>query len=105
MKVLLVDDDRFVIEALKRGIDWNALGISDVFTAFDIINARMILKSEHIDLLLSDIDMPHGSGLELLSGRGTRVLIYRPYFLRTMLISHTLRRLLSLRAFITSLNL
>ena len=68
MKVLLVDDDRFVIEALKRGIDWNALGISDVFTAFDIINARMILKSEHIDLLLSDIDMPHGSGLELLSG-------------------------------------
>lgn len=68
MNVLLVDDDRFVIEALKRGIDWISLGITGVFTAFDITGARRVIRNEQIDLLLSDIDMPHGSGLELLAG-------------------------------------
>ena len=67
MNVLLVDDDRFVIAALQKGIAWESLGINKVFTAGEINQAKEIMASEKIDLLLSDIDMPHGSGLELLS--------------------------------------
>ena len=66
MNVLLVDDDRFVIAALQKGIDWKSLGITGVFTAHDIQKAQEILSTCSIDLLLSDIDMPHGSGLDLL---------------------------------------
>ncbi len=67
MNVLLVDDDRFVIAALKKGIDWEALGITNIFTANNINLAKEIIQNERIDLLLSDIDMPHGSGLDLLT--------------------------------------
>ncbi|MCR5670332.1 MAG: response regulator [Butyrivibrio sp.] len=66
MNVLLVDDDRFVIAALKKEIDWESLGITGVFTANNISSAKEIMQSEKIDLLLSDIDMPHGTGLDLL---------------------------------------
>ncbi len=66
MNILLVDDDRFVIAALEKNIDWNSLGITGVFTANDIKKAQEIMAENSIDLLLSDIDMPHGSGLELL---------------------------------------
>ena len=67
MNVLLVDDDRFVIAALQKGIVWESLGITGVFTAGEINSAKEIMAKEKIDLLLSDIDMPHGTGLELLS--------------------------------------
>ncbi|MCR5341984.1 MULTISPECIES: response regulator transcription factor [unclassified Butyrivibrio] len=67
MQVLLVDDDRFVIAALQKGIAWESLGITGVFTANNINTAKEIMQDNKIDLLLSDIDMPHGSGLDLLS--------------------------------------
>lgn len=66
MNVLIVDDDRFVVAALKKGLGWNSLGFTDVYTAYDIDEAENIIISRHIDLLLSDIDMPHGSGIDLL---------------------------------------
>ncbi|SEM31116.1 MULTISPECIES: response regulator transcription factor [unclassified Butyrivibrio] len=67
MQVLLVDDDRFVIAALQKGIAWESLGITEVFTAGNINTAKEIMANNNIDLLLSDIDMPHGSGLDLLN--------------------------------------
>lgn len=67
MNVLLVDDDRFVIAALQKGIAWESLGFTEVFTAGEINSAKEIINSNKIDLLLSDIDMPHGTGLDLLS--------------------------------------
>ncbi|MBO4807520.1 MAG: helix-turn-helix domain-containing protein [Lachnospiraceae bacterium] len=66
MNILIVDDDRFVVAALEKNIDWESLGITGVYSAYDIQGAQSILSSKHIDLLLSDIDMPHGSGLDLL---------------------------------------
>lgn len=67
MQVLLVDDDRLVIAALQKGIAWDSLGITEVFTASNINSAKEIMENNNIDLLLSDIDMPHGSGLDLLN--------------------------------------
>ena len=67
MNVLLVDDDRFVIAALMKCIHWKELGFDQVFTAYNITEARTIIEQNTIDLLLSDIDMPNGSGLDLLS--------------------------------------
>lgn len=67
MNVLLVDDDRFVIAALTQKIDWASLMIDRVYTAFNIRQARKILVENPIDILISDIEMPQGSGLELLA--------------------------------------
>ncbi len=66
MNILLVDDDRFVIAALEKNIGWESLGITTVFTANDIRKAQEIISTHRVDILLSDIDMPHGSGLDLL---------------------------------------
>lgn len=66
MNVLLVDDDRFVVAALKKGINWESLGFDNIYMAYDMESAKSVMLSNSINLLLSDIDMPHGNGLELL---------------------------------------
>ena len=67
MNVLLVDDDRFVVAALERKIDWSSLSVSAVYTASQIQQAKKILESHSIDICVCDIEMPGGSGLDLLS--------------------------------------
>ena len=34
MKLLLVDDERYVIESIKKNICWERTGISEIYTAF-----------------------------------------------------------------------
>ncbi|MBM7568885.1 response regulator [Paenibacillus sacheonensis] len=67
MNVLLVDDDYFVVTALEKKIDWASLDIENVHTANNVAQAREILKHHDIQILVSDIEMPQGSGLELLA--------------------------------------
>lgn len=67
MNALLVDDDYFVVTALEKKIDWPALGIESVFTANNVAQAREILEQSPVHILVSDIEMPQGSGLELLA--------------------------------------
>lgn len=66
MKVLLVDDDRFVLNVLEQTIAWDKLGFTDVLQAANMHQAQALLKSTPIDLVISDIEMPQGSGLDLL---------------------------------------
>ncbi|GAB2532195.1 response regulator transcription factor [Gracilibacillus alcaliphilus] len=67
MNVLIVDDDRFVISALQQKMKWDRLGIRNVYPAYNIHQAKEILEEYTIDILVSDIEMPRGSGLELLA--------------------------------------
>lgn len=67
MNVLIVDDDRFIIGALEKKIPWETLEIENVFTALNMKQAQSIIKEHSINLLISDIEMPQGSGLQLLS--------------------------------------
>ncbi|WP_225046858.1 response regulator [Lacticaseibacillus kribbianus] len=66
MIVLLVDDDRFVINVLKQTIDWPALGFTTVLAAANMRQAQAQLQANSVDLVISDIEMPQGSGLDLL---------------------------------------
>ena len=67
MNILLVDDDRFIIEALREKIRWDRLKINNVYAANSLSQAQAIIKENPIHLMISDIEMPLGSVLELLS--------------------------------------
>ena len=62
-KILVVDDDTAVRELLVEGLD--TFGYPSV-SASDIDEAFATVKREPIGLVLSDIDMPGGDGLQLL---------------------------------------
>ncbi len=65
--VLLVDDESMVLDSLRREIDWAEFGIDKVLTAVDANAAADILDSQRVDLLITDICMPHMSGLDLIA--------------------------------------
>lgn len=66
ISLLIVDDDKLLVEKLEETVAWRDIGISMVFTANNIRQAQQLLEKFPIQLLLCDIDMPQGSGLELL---------------------------------------
>lgn len=66
MEVLVIDDQMNVIEGIRRGIDWELLHISQVYEATNIQDAKEIIRSHHIQIMVCDIEMPMGNGIELL---------------------------------------
>ncbi|MCD7833752.1 MAG: response regulator [Lachnospiraceae bacterium] len=67
ISILIVDDDRLLVEKMKNTVDWEGLNISAVLTAYNIRQAEDILNACPVQILLCDVDMPQGSGLELLA--------------------------------------
>ena len=65
MNVLLVDDQKAIVDSLKRGIRWERLDVSQVFTACSAKEAKLILRNFVIDVLVTDIEMPEEDGLSL----------------------------------------
>ena len=65
MRLLLVDDQREITESLRKSIDWAKIGIDEVCTAVSAKEAKLIMVNVEIDILLTDIEMPGESGLEL----------------------------------------
>ena len=65
--LLIVDDENYVIEDIKNSFRWNEIGISDVFAACNVFQAQQVFMQHDISILLCDIEMPGGNGLELLS--------------------------------------
>jgi len=66
MNILIVDDEFYIVKGIVKNIDWNRMGIDTVFTAYGMKQAQSIFLKEQIDILLSDIEMPKGSGLDLI---------------------------------------
>lgn len=64
--VLLVDDEVVAVNALKRRVKWKDYGIDRIFESNSMQQAIKVLEMEEIDIVLCDIEMPEGSGLDLL---------------------------------------
>lgn len=65
-QLLIVDDESFVRQGLSQYVDWKALGYTVAGTA-DSKEASLRFLEEHpVDVILTDIRMPDGTGLELL---------------------------------------
>ena len=66
MKVMLVDDEPFIMQGLEVLIDWNALGYEIVKMASNGGEAYEYLQDVQVDMIISDVSMPVMTGLELL---------------------------------------
>lgn len=66
-KVIIVDDEMLAVEGVKCAINWEKLRVSSVFTAYNIRQAKEVFEKENIDVLLCDIEMPQGNGIEMLT--------------------------------------
>lgn len=66
MNLLIVDDELYVVRAIRSKIDWKKIGIDEVFVAFNTQKAREIFLNETVDIIITDIEMPMENGLELM---------------------------------------
>ena len=67
ISLLFVDDDVLFVERTTRAVHIDAIGIDTVLTAHSMLQALEIMEKAPVDILLADIEMPQGSGLELLT--------------------------------------
>ena len=68
MKILFVDDNKYVVEALKKKLNWKAYGIDEVFGCCSVEEAETLFEEHEIDFLFTDIEMPEQDGFDLISG-------------------------------------
>jgi two-component system, response regulator YesN len=66
MVILIVDDQTNVVSGIISGIDWVKIGVSKVLKAYNAHEAKDILQSQPVDIMLCDIEMPVEDGLSLL---------------------------------------
>ena len=66
MKVLLVDDEPFIVQGLSVLIDWQKEGYEIAATASNGKEALNYLRGHKVDVIIADIKMPVMTGLELL---------------------------------------
>lgn len=62
---MIVDDEIVAVRSMKKRVDWEKFGIGKVYEANSMKQAIDIFRETDIDILLCDIEMPGGSGLEL----------------------------------------
>lgn len=63
-KLLIVDDEPWILEGLKCQLDWEALGFS-IITCRNGMEAADMIEKEHPSIVITDIRMPKMDGLEL----------------------------------------
>ncbi len=64
-KIMLVDDEEEVREAIAKKVDWASLGFEVVSTAANGEEALEFADSHEVDVVLTDIKMPFMDGLTL----------------------------------------
>ena len=64
-KILIVDDDASARRGIEHCVAWEALGAEVFSLCKNGMEALEILKKDHIDVVISDVQMPFMDGLEL----------------------------------------
>lgn len=79
MHLLIADDEQFIRRGLLS-LDWQSIGITEVYSADNGERAEEILLSQPVDIAILDIRMPGVTGLELAEtikehGLDTKVVV------------------------------
>lgn len=63
--LLLVDDEKTILDGLAYNIAWEETGFTGVYKAYTAKEALEILEKNRIDVVVSDISMPEMDGIEM----------------------------------------
>lgn len=66
LRLIIVDDDFQTVEVIRDSIVWDMFGIHDVGIAYNVAGAIRLFQEKVPDIVLCDIEMPKGSGIDLL---------------------------------------
>ena len=66
MILLIVEDDIHTVDVIKDSITWSSIGIDEIGVSYNVAQAKRFLKNNSVDIVVSDIEMPQNSGLDLL---------------------------------------
>ena len=66
MNLLIVDDEYYTVESISNKIRTLRPDFFEIFCAYNLTQALEAFSAHPIDLMICDIEMPGGSGLELL---------------------------------------
>ena len=67
-RVVLIDDERLIVEGLSRVVKWADFGCEVAATAEDAVTGAGIIRKIRPDILFTDIRMPGQDGLTMLAG-------------------------------------
>lgn len=65
-QLLIVDDEIHAVRGISACLNWQSLGFVKVHTAYNIRQAMEVFANQPIDIMICDIEMPNGNGLDLL---------------------------------------
>lgn len=66
MKVLIVDDEKHVRDAIRMLVDWQHYEIRELYEAPEGAAAKLIIEQERPEIIFTDIRMPVLDGVELM---------------------------------------
>ena len=66
MNLLLVDDEFDVLNGILNAVNFDVIGVDTVYTSQDAGHAKELLSRCEVDVMVTDIEMPGESGLELM---------------------------------------
>lgn len=68
IQVLIVDDQEEILRGIRSGVAWEQISAIDrLYWALNVPEAKKIFEEHPIDLLITDIEMPGETGLQLVS--------------------------------------
>ncbi|WP_434310624.1 response regulator transcription factor [Hominifimenecus sp. rT4P-3] len=67
MKALIVDDEKAAVIAVKMLVDWKKYKIDTVYEVNSSEDVLPLIRTEEIQIIISDVRMPGMNGLELIS--------------------------------------
>lgn len=84
MKVLIVDDEEHVRDAIEYLIEWDKFGVTERYTAGSVAEARKLIDQHKPQILFCDIKMPEQNGIHLIeqvkqSGENIQTIVISGY--------------------------
>ncbi len=67
-RVVLVDDEKRIVDGLSKVVKWDRFGCQVVGTAFDAVSGAEVIRQQAPQILFTDIRMPGDNGLAMLAG-------------------------------------
>lgn len=66
LKILIADDEQKICQLIEKLINWPELGMQVIATAENGLEALELIRTQHPDIVITDIRMPGCNGLELV---------------------------------------